>query len=182
MTLLTPLLVASSPQANRFDVLFCLNLKGMFDPRKGLSIMKIFMNWFATIILHRLVRPFVLLFFGITSTLSLAFLFRMEIGLDQTLALPKVRSLHSITPSHIEFKLESFEASLDLSLPQDSYLEPYFSDLYEYMATGSPVYFVIKPGFNYSDPTYQAKFCSAAGCDKQSIGTELFGYSRNSKL
>ena len=44
------------------------------------------------------------------------------------------------------------------------------------------MYFVIKEGFNYSDPNYQKKFCSAAGCDKESIGTEIFGYSRNSDL
>jgi len=46
---------------------------------------------------------------------------------------------------------------------QDSYLQGYFSDLYKYLHTGSPVYFVIKEGFNYSDPKFMAKFCSAAG-------------------
>lgn len=54
--------------------------------------------------------------------------------------------------------------------------------MYEYLHTGSPVYFVIKEGFNYSDPAYQKKFCSAAGCDMNSIGTEIFAYSRNSEL
>ena len=77
----------------------------------------------------------------------------------------------------------SLSLSLSLSpIMQDSYLEPYFNNLYKYLHTGSPVYFVIKEGFDYSDPTMQAKFCSAAGCNKDSIGTSIFGYSRNSKL
>lgn len=54
--------------------------------------------------------------------------------------------------------------------------------MYKYLHTGSPVYFVIKGGFNYSDPGYQKMFCSAAGCDKNSIGSEIFGYSRDPEL
>lgn len=61
-------------------------------------------------------------------------------------------------------------------------MNAYFQDMYKYLHTGSPVYFVIKDGFNYSDPSYQKLFCSAAGCDKHSIGTEIFGYSRNKEL
>ena len=87
-------LVTFSPlfpcQANRVDVLFCIKLKGMFDPRQGFDIIHFFMKWFAKLILHPLVRPFVLLFFGLTSTASLAMLFRVKIGLEETLALPKV--------------------------------------------------------------------------------------------
>lgn len=52
--------------------------------------MQMIMNGFATVILSPIIRPFVLLFFGITSSFSLALMFRLEIGLDQTLALPKV--------------------------------------------------------------------------------------------
>lgn len=79
------------PQANRFDLLFCVKLKGMFDPRKGLAWLPIAMEAFAKFILNPLVRPFVFLLFGITTTVSIAFAFRIDIGLDQTLALPKVR-------------------------------------------------------------------------------------------
>ncbi len=45
------------------------------------------MNVFAKFILNPVVRPFVLLFFCVTSTVSLAFMFKLEIGLDQTVAL-----------------------------------------------------------------------------------------------
>ena len=81
----------SPMQANRVDVFFCIKLKGTFDPRQGLDIIHFIMKYFARLILHPLVRPFVLLFFGLTSTASLAMLFRVKIGLDQTLALPKVQ-------------------------------------------------------------------------------------------
>jgi hypothetical protein len=62
----------------------------MFDPRKGLACMPSVMSAFARFILNPLVRPFVLLVFGVTTTMSLAFAFKIGIGLDQTLALPKV--------------------------------------------------------------------------------------------
>lgn len=48
------------------------------------------MDAFAKFILSPVVRPFVLLLFGVTTTVSLAMTFRLEVGLDQTLALPKV--------------------------------------------------------------------------------------------
>lgn len=79
-------------------MVFCAKLKGMFDPRKGLACMPTVMDAFARFILNPLVRPFVLLLFGVTTTFSIAFAFKISIGLDQTMALPKVgdlsRSLH----------------------------------------------------------------------------------------
>lgn len=69
----------------------------MFDPTMGLDIIHFVMKYFAKLILHPLVRPFVLLFFGLTSTASLALLFRVEVGLDQTLALPKVHMSRTCT-------------------------------------------------------------------------------------
>lgn len=48
------------------------------------------MGAFAKFILSPIVRPFVLLLFGVTTTVSLAMTFRLDVGLDQTSALPKV--------------------------------------------------------------------------------------------
>lgn len=56
----------------------------------GRDIIHFIIKYIAKLILHPLVRPFVLLFFGLTSTGALALLFRTEIGLDQTMALPRV--------------------------------------------------------------------------------------------
>ena len=85
-----------SLQDNCFDVMCFIKLKGLFDPRKGLDVMHWVMSWFANIILSPLVWPFIVLLFGITSTLTMVSMFDLKIGLDQTLALPKVKG-HSYT-------------------------------------------------------------------------------------
>ena len=79
---------------------FCIKLKGVFDPRQGLDVIHFIMKYFARLILHPLVRPFVLLFFGLTSTASLALLFRVKIGLEETLALPKVHVYYIVSVYH----------------------------------------------------------------------------------
>ena len=77
-------------QANRFDILFCLKLKGKYNPNAGVDILHFIMKWFAKFILYPIVRPFVLLIFGATTVLSLISLLHLDIGLDQKLAFPKV--------------------------------------------------------------------------------------------
>ena len=78
-------------QANRYDILACIKKKGTFDPKVGWDILRLIMKYLAKVLLFPVVRPFVLLFFGLTATASLAMVFRIDIGLDQNLALPKVR-------------------------------------------------------------------------------------------
>ncbi len=56
------------------------------------------MNAFASLILYPIVRPFILLGFGLTFTASLALMFKLQIGLDQTVALPKVSRMISCDP------------------------------------------------------------------------------------
>jgi len=41
---------------------------------------------------------------------------------------------------------EDIGLSQSIALPKDSYLQDYFDDLNAYLHTGSPVYFVIKEG------------------------------------
>ena len=59
---------------------------------------------------------------------------------------------------------------------------PYFDELYKYLHTGSPVYFVIRDGVNFSDPNLQNAICSGAGCNNNSLGTQIAVYSRASNL
>ena len=77
-------------QRNRVDIVACISLKGKFDPRIGRDFLSIIMKYFANAILYPLVRPFILLIYGLTLTMSLIFMFRIEVGLNQNLALPKV--------------------------------------------------------------------------------------------
>ena len=72
------------------DILPCLSLNGKFDPKLGYDFLSIVMKYFANVVLYWLVRPFILLFFGLTLTTSVILMFRIQIGLDQNLALPKV--------------------------------------------------------------------------------------------
>ena len=46
---------------------------------------------------------------------------------------------------------EDIGLSQSIALPKDLYLPDYFDDLGTYLHTGPPVYFVIKQGYNYSD-------------------------------
>ena len=47
--------------------------------------------------------------------------------------------------------------SQSIALPKDSYLQDYFDDLNEYLHTGPPVYFVIKDGYDYTNTQNQEK-------------------------
>ncbi|CCC06651.1 hypothetical protein SMACR_00676 [Sordaria macrospora] len=56
-----------------------------------------------------------------------------------------------------------------VAIPDDSYLIPYFNDLYEYLNTGPPVYFVTRE-FNATDRVQQQKVCARyTTCDQMSL-------------
>ena len=80
----------SATKANRLEVAFCFKLKDKFDPRTGKDFIFMIMRYFAKLVLHRYVRPFILLIYGFTLTVCLALVFQVQIGLSQTIALPKV--------------------------------------------------------------------------------------------
>jgi Niemann-Pick C1 protein len=109
------------------------------------GLLKTVVQQYSRVLLHWSVRPFVMLLFGLTTILSISVAVSgFEVGLDQNLALPK-----------------------------DSYLIPYFDELYKYLHTGSPVYFVIEEGYNYSDPSKWHNICSSAGCSNNSFGLQI---------
>ncbi|KAH8722967.1 sterol-sensing domain of SREBP cleavage-activation-domain-containing protein [Phaeosphaeriaceae sp. PMI808] len=79
------------------------------------------------------------IFFGIF-TLGVALFPRVELGLDQRIAIPS-----------------------------DSYLIPYFNDLYDYLDVGPPVYFVTKE-LNITERTPQKELCGRfSACDEFSL-------------
>lgn len=60
-----------------------------------------------------------------------------------------------------------------VALPDDSYLIDYFNDMYDYMDTGPPVYFVTK-GLNATDRSHQQEICSRfTSCDQMSLTNVL---------
>ena len=92
-----PFLFPLLSQRNRVDLLLCIQLGGKFDPRVGIDFVAKFMKYFAKFVLYPLVRPFVLLFFCLTLTMSVILMFRLQIGLNQNLALPKVYIYNTTT-------------------------------------------------------------------------------------
>ena len=56
---------------------------------------------------------------------------------------------------------------------QDSYLLNYFNDMYKYLHTGPPVYFVVKDGYNYTVPEQWNKICMSGGCSNNSLGVQV---------
>ncbi|KAJ4306006.1 niemann-Pick type C- protein 1 [Collariella sp. IMI 366227] len=67
--------------------------------------------------------------------------------------------------------LPEVELGLDqrVAIPDDSYLIPYFNDLYEYFDAGPPVFFVTRE-FNGTDRSQQQKICSRfTSCEQMSL-------------
>ena len=78
--------------------------------------------------------------------------------------------------------------SQSIALPKDSYLQDYFNDMSKYLRTGPPVYFVIKGDYDYTNKANQNKvqlhcglqylmycvqICSSAGCNNNSIEVQI---------
>jgi Niemann-Pick C1 protein len=69
------------------------------------------------------------------------------------------------------------EVSLGLdqrvAIPDDSYLIPYFNDLYDYFESGPPVYFVTRE-LNVTERKHQVQLCSRfTACEQQSVTNVL---------
>ena len=65
----------------------------------------------------------------------------------------------------------SVELGLDqrIAVPSDSYLIPYFNDLYDYLDVGPPVYFVTKE-LNVTERKPQKELCGRfSTCDRESL-------------
>ncbi|XP_058063255.1 NPC intracellular cholesterol transporter 1 homolog 1b [Anopheles bellator] len=70
----------------------------------------------------------------------------------------------------------SIEPGLDqeLSMAEDSHVVKYFRFMAELFWMGPPVYFVLKPGLNYTDEAHQNLVCGGILCNDDSIQTQLY--------
>lgn len=104
----------------------------------------ILQDFHAPILLHRGVKIVVLAIFSGLVLAGIALCPRIEPGLEQQIALP-----------------------------QDSYLQGYFSDLSDYLRVGPPLYFVVKD-YNYSSKSrHTNQLCSISKCDSNSLLNEI---------
>lgn len=134
---------------NRADILFCIPVKsarvhlhegsvngrysssGSTDELARESTLQRFIRQrYAPTLLKKSVKSAVLIFFTGLFAAAVALLPYIQLGLDQRVAIP-----------------------------DESYLIPYFNDLYDYFESGPPVYFVTK-GLNATQREHQQEICS----------------------
>ncbi|XP_029824532.2 NPC intracellular cholesterol transporter 1 isoform X2 [Ixodes scapularis] len=130
----------------RLDLCFCIRASKKSRPSQNTSLLyKFFKKVYAPFLLNNSVRVVVMITFIGWLCSSLAVIGKIEVGLDQELAMPK-----------------------------DSYLQRYFDYLKKYLQVGPPVYFMVTEGYDYSKVENQAKLCiQEQVCDQDSVGAKL---------
>ena len=65
-----------------------------------------------------------------------------------------------------------------LTVLQDSYVLKYFESMEMYLSTGSPVYFVVEEGHNYTTLEGQNQICGGHGCPDTSLLGQVYEATR----
>ncbi|XP_068736144.1 NPC intracellular cholesterol transporter 1-like isoform X1 [Montipora capricornis] len=130
---------------NRLDLFCCIK-----EPKKSSSgdiscNMYLVMKYFAEVLLSDIVRPIVMAFFVGLLFFSIAVTPKVDVGLDQ-----------------------------ELALPADSYVLKWFRDMKDYLHVGPPVYFVVNEGYDYEHKVGQNKICGSSGCLSDSLVQQIF--------
>ncbi|KAM9516690.1 NPC1-like intracellular cholesterol transporter 1 [Guaruba guarouba] len=130
---------ARREEASRPELCCCCRLdKGAAGP--GLRLLRPLLQRLVPVLLHRCVRPALVLLFLLLACAGLYLMLQVPVGLDQELAMPK-----------------------------DSYVLQYFSALNQYLAVGVPTFFVTTEGYNFSSPEGTNAICSSSGCASDSL-------------
>lgn len=129
---------------HRLDLLCCIRTSKQEKINTKGVLYKFFKNVYAPLLLNNFSRVLVLIAFLGWLCSSVAVLNKIDIGLDQ-----------------------------ELAMPEDSYMLNYFQYLGKYLSVGPPVYFVVTDGYNYSDQTSQNRICASHGCDEDSMMVQL---------
>ncbi|XP_062139723.1 NPC intracellular cholesterol transporter 1 homolog 1b [Drosophila sulfurigaster albostrigata] len=135
----------------RLDMLCCVrSKKSNIDSSHEVGVLeKLFKNFYAPFLLKKPVKIIVLVIFTVVTCLSLMVFPSVEPGLDQ-----------------------------EMSMPQNSHVVKYFRYMDELLAMGAPVYWVLKPGLNYSQPEHQNYICGGVECNNDSLSVQLYTQSR----
>ncbi|KAG6801155.1 NPC intracellular cholesterol transporter 1 1b [Apis mellifera caucasica] len=138
-----------------FDVLCCLKTKtDNFIIGQKFNIMHIiFERYYTPFLMKTPVRIIVLIIFFISLITHIVIVPQIGIGLEQK-----------------------------LSMPEDSYVLKYFEFMDDLLSMGPPVYFIVTPGLNYSNPTVQNIICGGQGCNSNSLYTQIYSASKQSAV
>ncbi|KFP51725.1 Niemann-Pick C1 protein, partial [Cathartes aura] len=134
-------------ERNRLDILCCIKSnEEMSGVQRSESILFLFFkNLYSPYLLKDWMRPIVIAVFVGVLSFSTAVMHNVEIGLDQS-----------------------------ISMPDDSYVMDYFSQLGKYLHAGPPVYFVLEEGHNYTSLEGQNMVCGGMGCNNDSLVQQVF--------
>ncbi|XP_005097476.1 NPC intracellular cholesterol transporter 1 [Aplysia californica] len=135
---------AKREEANRLDFCCCARVDAE-SPKNGSGILyTIVSKYYAHFLMKEWVRPIVMVIFVGWSCASGALTSRVNIGLDQSLSMPK-----------------------------DSYVLDYFHNISTYLSVGAPVYFVVRDGHDYTTYDGQNAVCGVAGCPQTSVVQQI---------
>ncbi|KAG8199914.1 hypothetical protein JTE90_015899 [Oedothorax gibbosus] len=129
---------------HRLDLFCCIRTSKQEKTNTKGVLYKFFKNVYAPLLLNNFSRVLVVIAFLGWLCSSVAVLHKIDIGLDQ-----------------------------ELAMPEDSYMLNYFQYLSKYLSVGPPVYFVVTDGYNYSDEKDQNSICASHGCDQDSMMVQL---------
>ncbi|GIL49416.1 hypothetical protein Vafri_5759 [Volvox africanus] len=131
-----------------------LSSEGEVDEHSYWSLQRILQAYFERVHAPLLSRPFaqaaVLLAFGASLTACLWALPALQVGLDQSVALPR-----------------------------DSYLQPYFSDIMRYLRVGPPLLLVVRDLDLDPAARQVERVCAVSGCDQDSLLNRVSAAARD---
>lgn len=141
---------------NRIDVFCCLQKKKKTDENSNVnykSITQRLIEPYSNIILNWKAKIVVVIIFMALVSISTILIPQIEIGLDQ-----------------------------EMALPQDSYVYRFLRAVNHLLSVGPPVFFVLTPGLNFTDPSHQNTICGGRLCNVDSLSTQIFLASRHSNI
>lgn len=84
-----------------------------------------------------------------------------------------VTSLSLTVTPNLELGLDQ-----EMSMPKDSHVIKYFRYMNDLLSMGAPVYWVLKPGLDYTNQTHQNLICGGVQCNNDSLSVQLYTQSR----
>uniref|UniRef100_V5I345 Putative cholesterol transport protein n=1 Tax=Ixodes ricinus TaxID=34613 RepID=V5I345_IXORI len=137
---------AKRQRARRLDICCCISRTPelLEEPPSNGFLYGLFEKYYAPALMKAPVRLVVMLVFVGWACISLAVTNKIDIGLDQ-----------------------------EIAMPLDSYLQGYFHMQKTALAVGPPLYFVVQPGYNYTREKDQDLVCGSAGCAPDSLVSQI---------
>ncbi|XP_037826454.1 NPC intracellular cholesterol transporter 1 homolog 1b [Lucilia sericata] len=137
-------------ESGRLDLFCCCKVGKQPEMDNSVSLLqKFFTKFYAPFLLSKPTKIIVCILFFVITSLSLTVTPNLELGLDQ-----------------------------EMSMPKDSHVIKYFRYMDDLLSMGAPVYWVIKPGLNYTNRSHQNLICGGVECNNNSMSVQLYTQSR----